>query len=382
MPVALKLLVPLTQMLVSGAAAWGLQWWLSPTWLVGSNAGLTTTLQIVPETVIALYVLILGSVFVIGEQAMSSYSSRAIPLLILEPAVSRQLLRASVLAVAALLLSGQVPDAGQPPDAVCAAAATIAVATATLIPLSGLVLARLGTMHADPTDFTRRVVLGPLGDRQRRDLAPTTALSIRVLADMVRNGVRQSDATIAAAALTGLLRVERLHLQSAKEGISMRVARDEDPAGAELSRAWLMALDSLRERHTPAHMRRECWTSLWQTAVDGIDADDEQLTCLAIRRMVLFGMSLPRPLELPCSVNALQVRAENGGHQEAAGLALAAWALLKAAGYEDPSDLGAKAPWKRSSEMLSYFSDIADAHEIQMARAALSERQVAMSRIT
>ncbi|MDQ3934821.1 MAG: hypothetical protein M3340_09355 [Actinomycetota bacterium] len=216
--------ITLAQLVISGVLVWALQWWLAPDWLVSTRAGLTTTLQVVPAVIVAIYVFLLGSAFVIAEQATSTYSSRAIPLVLLGSDLRHQLMRALLLAVAAVLLSGQVPDSGAPPDAVTAAVATIAIATATLLPLSAVVLAVLFAVHTHPRAFVERVLVRDIERDLQLGLRRLTSFRIDVLGDMLRSALERRDRTSVVAACDGLLQAQRTYLEAIRD--------QHDPAGA------------------------------------------------------------------------------------------------------------------------------------------------------
>ncbi len=104
---------------------WLLQWWQAPTWLVGSRSGLQTALQVLPAVVVAIFVLVLGSLFVLSQQAVALHGARSAIVLPLNPRVRAVVARPLVITAVALLLAGQVPDAGEPSHAVTAAVATL-----------------------------------------------------------------------------------------------------------------------------------------------------------------------------------------------------------------------------------------------------------------
>jgi hypothetical protein len=198
------------QLVVSGLLLWAIQWWFFPTWMVSSGPGVESMLQVVPAVIVALYVLVLGSVFVIAQQATTSFSERAVPLVLLEKGVRYHLLRALFLAMAAVVLSGQVPDeGGAPSHAVTAAVTTLAVATVTLLPLSAVVLASLFSLHTDPHAFVGRLVVGDLGEALRLRLTRFVAFKVDVLQDMAVKAIPRGDHAALDAATEGLLLIQR-----------------------------------------------------------------------------------------------------------------------------------------------------------------------------
>jgi hypothetical protein len=175
----------LLQLLVSGGLLWSVQVLVAPRWLVGSTAGMTTLFQVVVATIVALYVLILGSVFVIAEQTTKAYSPRAVPLLMIESRVQYQLVRALFLAVAALLLSGKIPDSGSHiTHGLSAAASTVALATATLLPLSAAALAALAAGTIDASEFSRNFIFDNLVRELEEGRESLVMYKLDVLGDM------------------------------------------------------------------------------------------------------------------------------------------------------------------------------------------------------
>jgi hypothetical protein len=105
----------------------------TPAWLVESRAGLQTISQAIPATVIALFVLAFTTLFVVVQQTVTVFSSRAPLLLASDKRVKRIVARTALVAILALLIGGKVPDQGKPPSWLTATGATIVVATLLLV---------------------------------------------------------------------------------------------------------------------------------------------------------------------------------------------------------------------------------------------------------
>lgn len=129
------------------------QWQLAPTWLVGSRSGLQTALQVLPAVVVAIFVLVLGSLFVLGQQAVALHGARSAIVLPFHPRVRAVVVRPLVITATALLLAGQVPDAGEPSHAVTAAVATLALATIGVLRYSATSLQALYAEFTAPVVF-------------------------------------------------------------------------------------------------------------------------------------------------------------------------------------------------------------------------------------
>lgn len=130
---ATRLVLMLVRYVVTWVLAGLLLWWIHPTAFVGSRTGLQTALQVLPAVVVAVFVLILGSVAVVAQMASATWGTRAPVLLTMDDRFQQLVLRPVVLLIAVLLLAGQVPDApSDPAEAVTAAAGALALATAVL----------------------------------------------------------------------------------------------------------------------------------------------------------------------------------------------------------------------------------------------------------
>jgi hypothetical protein len=136
----------------------GAFWLWAPTWFVASRTGLQTALQVLPATTIAVFVLVLGSVYVIAQTAVSTWGTRAPVMFGFDNQLQSLLARPLILAITVLLLSGQVPDQGSPPEAVTATVAACAVATVGMILSSALLMPALVQRYSLPRGFPQFVV--------------------------------------------------------------------------------------------------------------------------------------------------------------------------------------------------------------------------------
>jgi hypothetical protein len=155
-------MVRLTLMLVNYTLFWTLVavaiWALAPTVLVESRAGLQTAVQVLPATVVAILVLTLGSLFVIAQTTTATWGTRAPIMLISDNEVARMTGRPLVLASASLLLSGQVPDSGEPAHLVLAAVAALMLATVRLFASVATLAAALVQRYTLPRAFPQYLV--------------------------------------------------------------------------------------------------------------------------------------------------------------------------------------------------------------------------------
>ena len=86
-----------------------------------STTGLQTLFQVIPAVIVAVFVLMLGSVLLIAQQLVSAYGTRAPLLLPFDVALVMLIAKPLVVTVAALVLAGQLPDVGAPSESVTAA---------------------------------------------------------------------------------------------------------------------------------------------------------------------------------------------------------------------------------------------------------------------
>jgi hypothetical protein len=175
-----------------------------PDWLVRTADGLQTMLQVIPAAVIAVFVLVLGSLFVVAQQATAQHGNRASLLLAGEPRVWALATHPLLVSVGSLLLAGQVPEANSAPaSAVTAGAATLALATAWTLAAAGPRLYTLLAQFTAPVNYARAAL-------NRADLFLETGetglvvFRVGLLGEMLRNAISRGDATSATHAVIAL----------------------------------------------------------------------------------------------------------------------------------------------------------------------------------
>lgn len=229
--------VPVLFFVLFWSVVWLLQWWLAPTWLVGSAAGLQTLLQALPGATFALLALIFASLYLLGQQAANVYGFRAVAVLISDPRVFVVLARAIVLALVPLFLGGQVPDEGAPCHAVTAATATVVLAVGSLVlSAANTLLAFLGRYTA-PRSFVLRAVedVEPL---LRAGALGLVVFRVSALGEMLRSALRRGEGVAVAASLEGLSRIQQAYVAVASERPSIRF-HHYDNSGDEGEEGWL-----------------------------------------------------------------------------------------------------------------------------------------------
>lgn len=224
---------------------WLLQWVLFPTWLVSSTAGLQTLGQGLAGTIVAIFVLALGSSFVLAQQAVSLYGTRAALLVMTDRRVTTLLLRAFALTVAALVIGAETP-AAHPAHWLTAAAATVTIAAAWLI-LSAILALIVGfSVYTAPVSFVQRALedIAPL----LRSNVLLVAYKVPLFSEMAALAIRRGDSAALRAAIGGLLEFQAIYIDAARQTPSVRfkpqlgsTSSREGWLGDELSDAFVKA---------------------------------------------------------------------------------------------------------------------------------------------
>lgn len=357
-------------------AVWLLQWWLAPTWLVGSRAGLSTLLQALPGAVIALLALIFASFYILGQQAANVYGSRAVAVLLLDSQVLYLLARALVLAVIPLLLGGQVPDRGDPSNSITSLVATITLAAAVLIPSAANILMGLLGAYTAPRSFVMRTV-EPVERYLGNSDLNLVVFRVTALGEMVRAAIRRGEGVAVIAGLEGLQRMQKAYIKVASENPGIRVQRSDD--GSDVREGWLGEdlADTLARAGEEAlrsgaveHDTDAIADMLDGATLDAVKAGQVGEARALIRALIRLGVSShqirPGTINLwPQSAGAL-ARAEKEAEDSLGDVApdvLAAWALVVAYpvyhfGHPHPAfelstdELGAHPHWEAARRLI------------------------------
>jgi hypothetical protein len=200
--------------IINWALVWGLFVWLIPDLFVGSINGLTVLFQVLPPTIVAVYVLVLGSLFVVTQIMVQTYGQRSTLLLTEDPFVIQTVLRPLLIAVAALLLAGQVPDAGSPSNTLTAAAETLAVATIFTSLRTAYLLVVVAIRYTAPISVASRAT-----ENVDAYLAVAETGQVRwrisMLEEVAKLALRRGDSAALGAALQGILRFVTSYVEAA-----------------------------------------------------------------------------------------------------------------------------------------------------------------------
>jgi len=321
-----------------------MQWAFAPTWIVGSRAGLSTLLQALPAAIFGLFALVIGSLFVLGQQAVNLYGSRAVVVLLEDAQTINLPLRAIALGVAALLLGGQVPDVGKPAHSVTAGAATIAVATAALLLSAlGALFALLGQYTA-PRNFMLRTTESVPSHLQSGAL-DTVVYKIPMLGEMARAGLRRGESVAVSAALEGLTTIQLAYIEASKSDPLLTQQPSEDGKaerdgwlGTDLSATLVRAgEEGLRVGAAEHDLETIAWTTE-DAAANAIRAGQTTEAAELIDGVIRLGVTShqirPETINLwpqaAPSLARLEHVAVDAGQPDLPGQAFAGWALTVA----------------------------------------------------
>lgn len=357
------------------AAVWALQWRFAPTWMVDSRTGAATALQALPGAIVGVVALIVGSIFVIAAQVVTLYGARAILILFLDRRLLVSASRAMALAVAALLIGGDVPDAGKPTHAVTAGIATISLASALVLLRSVANLAVLLMRYTAPRNFVLAAASNIAG-YMRGGLGGLVGFRVPMLGEMIRAALRRGDGVAVVAALEGLVGFTFVYADAVSEDPSVRDLETEDGvrsnwfaedlatvfqrAGEEALRfgaaepdldAIANALETCLVAFVTAELIPEADAMLTASARLGVSS--HQVSSATTN---LFSYSAP-------TLATAEDAAEHVGERNLAARALAAWALVVSYteshfGREHPQKstsaklLGSAPPWKEAADIL------------------------------
>jgi hypothetical protein len=369
--------VPLARYAVFWSAVWLVQWWLAPTWLVGSRSGLSTLLQALPGAIVGLLALIFASFYVLGQQSANVYGSRAVTVLTVDPQVFNLLARALLLAIVPLLLGGQVPDTGHPSDAVTSAVATVTLAAAVLIPsAANLLMALLGAYTA-PRSFMLRTTAN-VDQYLKAGALDLVVFRVTALGEMVRSAVRRGEGVAVTAGLEGLELLQDAYIEAAAERPEVRFLRSEnrgDPGegwlGIEMAESLVRTGDEVLRTEAVEHDLNAVADTLERVTAAAIKAHQSVEARALIEALARLGTSShqvrPQAINLwPQSAPTLgrvERIAEEEGQRDLAASALAAWALVVAYPvyhfeYPHPlffpsvDELGPEPPWDTAREII------------------------------
>lgn len=195
---------PTPVFLIAGTTLFLFQCSYFPDWLVRSSTGVQTVLQSIPATVIALLVLAFTTLFVIVQQTVSVFSNRAPLVLAQDARVKRIVLRTALVALIAVLISGQTIEPSEdPPSWLTSLCATLVLATVLLVVNYLRFVLFLVIDYSSPRSFIG-LVSGAVPAALTRDShRNTTLVYTSILGQSLRYALRRDDSEVVKAALEG-----------------------------------------------------------------------------------------------------------------------------------------------------------------------------------
>jgi hypothetical protein len=362
---------------------WGLAWLLirviDPDVLVSSRTGLQTLFQVLPATVVAVLVLILGAVFVIAQIATSTWGTRAPLMITFDDQIVYGVARPLLILVTCLLLSGQVPDEGPPSKLVTAAAAAVILATVRMLVVAATVFPVSIQRYVGPRAFPQLVV-ADVGRELHGGALVLLVFRTGLLAEMLRLSLRRGDTVAVTSTLEAITDFQSAYLAVREVQPEVREFRMEDGSrregwlASDLQRGLIAAgEEALRIGASGDDGNGICRTmgQLTRRFDDAGDAQDasrciDGLTELATNYLQISANGTTNLFTEPVLQLALvEANSEDRGHVDIASHAIAGWALGAAyARYHLHRDFhpmqprsievfGPQPPWQQALELIA-----------------------------
>jgi hypothetical protein len=322
-------------------AVWALQMLIDPGWLIGDRADFDAVLGVVPETIVAVFVLVLGSLFVVAQQAAAAHGTRAPLMLIYDPHARSLVVAPLLLSAGALALTGVAYERLSPPDWQLAASTTLVLATCATLIFSAARLFSLLLQYTAPVNFAK-VVLRGVDLFLEAGATGMVVFRIGLLGEMGRTSLRRADTPAVNASLQGLWKLADMYIESARANPEVREhAYDSGPQtawmGDELRAALgAMGIEALTQgapedqaqaiTQLLAHFGTETIKVGWQ------DDCEKALLALvelgtAVQQVMPSGaVNLYAPAAF--AIARIQFAAENNHQDEIAITALGYWLLI------------------------------------------------------
>ena len=367
---------PLLTRALGFAATWAAVWLLlrrfAPTWFVGSRAGLQTALQVLPAIIVSLLVLVLGSLFVVSQGAASGFGSQATFALARDPRAQGLVIGPLVLAIAAVLLSGQVPDTGEPEAWITAGVTTVAMATCWRLLRSAWGMYWILQQFGDPRRYAKMVERQLRVDLKRRD-ATLVASDLHILAGMLRTGVRLRDDAGIEASLTVMQAGVTAVIGTAGQPPGLRPPSPDDHAwfGRSLAAALAGAYDEAIRPEASADAFHTLTRHTTELAMKFLRAGLEEdvrtivfgLTAVGMRPELHGPSTAPqRAQHVAAALGRIEKEAEEQSNDGVAAMSLAGWSMVQAIARLVPDQqaadramarsLGQHPPWSRARKIL------------------------------
>ena len=348
------------------AVVWAVTLTLIPGWFTTSASGLQTALQVLPAVIVAILVLILGSVAVIAQMSTATWGTRASIVLSSDDHLQGLILRPLVLLIAGLLLAGKVPN-DDPSDAVTAAAGVLALATIMVSVRAATYLPAVPSRVLAPRNFGLRVL-----DRVEEELTfgetGMVVFKIGLLSEAVRASLRREDNVGTLAMLEAMRDLHAAYLRALADRPEIRTHQLDEPG--QQREGWMVedltsglvqtGDQALRDFATPEVLDQISLT-LAAIGFESIDAgevaDAERVVDSFVRlgttpNQVTPGGAVNFQGQPPEKLAEISGRAGRAGYQALAVKALAGWALVTAYPYFHFGFDGEHPTWRHCLELL------------------------------
>ena len=336
----LKMVVWLYRYVRLWLLVWVAVWLIDPRFVVSSRAGVQTLLQVTPAVLVAVLVFAVGAAFAIIQAVVATYGMRGALLVSIDPLVATTVLRPLVVLFAALLMSGQVPDAGRPAAAVAAAGATVVLATLFCIVVAAMTLPAAFAAFLAPVNFGRKAT-ADVDYYFRTGALGMVGFRVGLLEQMLTSSLRRGDAVGAGGAIGALGRLHWAYIAAVPDHPSIREYTYDTGTvvgwfGIEVSEALARCGEVWLASRTSEDLYVKLADALSETgqsfARRGLQEEADAIIMAHIRlatsiyQVSAIGVVNSWVAAAP-GLAAMEAVAEETGHESIAVPALAAWCL-------------------------------------------------------
>jgi len=333
-------LVELVRWIIFWSAVFAIQWLLWPHWLIRTEAGVSTLLQALPATVVALVTVILASIFAIAVQVVALYGPRAVIIVFLDSWVLNLGMRALVLTVATLLAAGRLPTDAPPGALTGAALATLALAICGLVLRTLVVLFTALTRFTAPRNFSLAATAGVF-DLLRVGAPGLVGFRLGMFGEMIRAGIRRGDSTTVEAGVEALMGIQVDYYRAVAENpeaaaLHVSTGRRDRWAAEDINSAIMRAAEEALKQGAPeidldgiANAHEWCGQlSIEKRAPEDAAIFVDGITRLGVTSHQVSASTINLYPYSALSLARLEATAEDAGDTSLAALALAGWSLV------------------------------------------------------
>jgi hypothetical protein len=340
----LRLILGAVRFIAFWGVVWVAIWRIDETLLVGSRSGLQTVLQVLLATIVALLVLVLGSLFVLVQTMLQLWGTRASVMLGLDEQVQMLVAQPLIVASVALLIAGQVPDAGPPAGGIDAAAAVLVLAAIRILFKAATAMPALTQKYTLPRGFPQYVIRDVGREFASKDLG-LVVMRVSLLTEMLRLAIDRGDSVAVASVFEALGTFHRVYLDAVALAPELRdylISNGQDPVRREgwfaedLAAGLVAAAEDGLQRGRPARDLNGIAVSAGTFAVQSVQAGQYNDAAIGIDALTQMGTLTQQQVsgfttaftEPAFQLSVVEASAEKAGHHDVAAEALAGLALL------------------------------------------------------